>query len=158
MSAENIDGVAADAQPRAGNDALVDGVANRGVGRACAFGAHVALGGEPCHQVCFGGLLGENGAPRNGFLHRLQVFGAGMQEEMNMGIDHAGHQCDVAEIDDFSVRGTLHAGSHRTNAIAFDKNLARLQNCSGVNLKQARCVQDKRDWWRCRPLRERWRS
>ena len=59
VAAEDADGVAADAQAGTGNDARVDGVADGGVGRAGAFGAHVALGGETGHEVGLGGLGGE---------------------------------------------------------------------------------------------------
>jgi hypothetical protein len=51
VPAQNIDGIAADAQPWAGNQPMINGVANRGIGRARALGAHVALGGKSGHQV-----------------------------------------------------------------------------------------------------------
>jgi hypothetical protein len=100
VAAEDVDGVAADAQARTGDESLIDGVADGGVGGACAFGAHVAFGGEAGEQIGLGGLLGEDGAPGNGFLYGLQVFRAGMQEEMDVGVDEAGEQGDVAEVDD----------------------------------------------------------
>ena len=49
VAAQNVDGIAADAQARPGDEALIDGIAYRGVGGARAFGAHVALGGEAGH-------------------------------------------------------------------------------------------------------------
>lgn len=55
VTAENVDGIAADAQARAGNFATIDGVANSGVGRTGAFGTHVALSGKAGHQVGAGG-------------------------------------------------------------------------------------------------------
>ena len=72
VAAENVDGVAADAQARAGNSPLIDGVAHGGVGGAGAFGAHVALGGEAGHQIVARGERGEDGALGDGFLDGLQ--------------------------------------------------------------------------------------
>ena len=83
-----------------GNQALIDRVADGGVGGAGAFGAHVALGGESCKQIVARGNRGENGALRHGFLHRLQIFGAGMQEKMDVRVDEAGKQSGVAEVDE----------------------------------------------------------
>ena len=71
VAAENADGIAADAQARTGDQTLIDRVAYGGVGGACAFGAHVALGGEACKQVVARGERGENRALRNGFLDGL---------------------------------------------------------------------------------------
>ena len=92
VAIEDVDRVAADAKPRAEDDALVDGVANRSIGRACALGAHVSLGCIAGHHVVFGGLLGKNGAPGNRFLDGLQILCAGVQEEVNMRIDQARHE------------------------------------------------------------------
>ncbi len=141
VSAQQVDGVAADAQARPGNKSLVDGVANGGIGGSCAFRAHIALGGEAGHHIVFGSLLGEDRAPGHRLDHGLQVFGAGMQEQMNMGIDHAGHQRGVAQIDDLGACGMFHARSDGANAMVFDKNFAGLQDRTGVDLKQPRSVQ-----------------
>ena len=65
VAAENIDGVAGNAQTRAGNEAVVDRVADGGVGGACAFGAHVAFGGEAAHQVVAGREGGDDDALRH---------------------------------------------------------------------------------------------
>ena len=51
VAAENVDGVAADAQAGTGDPPLVDRITNRGIGRPGAFGSHIALGGESGHQV-----------------------------------------------------------------------------------------------------------
>ena len=88
---------------------LVDGVANRRVGRARAFRAHVALGGEAGHHVVLGRLLGEDHAPRNRLLHGLQIFRAGMQKQMNVRVDQARHQGRIAEVDDLCARRMLDA-------------------------------------------------
>ena len=141
VAAQDVDGVAADAQAGAGDEALIDGVANGGVGRACAFGAHVALGGEAGHQVGFGGLLGEDGAPGNGLLDGLQVFRAGMQEEMDVGVDEAGEQRGVAEVDDLRALRMVDRSADGADALALDQNFAGLKDCAGVDLKQARGVE-----------------
>ena len=99
-----LDGVAADAQARAGNQALIDGVAHGGVGGARALGTHVALGGEAGHQVVARGQRGEDGALRHRFLNGLQIFRAGMQEQVHVRVDQAGQQRGVAEIDDLARR------------------------------------------------------
>ena len=141
VPAQNIDGVAADAQPWPRNQPLVDGVANRSVGRARAFGAHVALGGEAGHQVGLGRLLGQNRAPRNGFLDRLQILRAGMQKQMHVRVDQAGQQRGIAEIDDLRALRMIDRRSHRLDALALDQNLAGLEHVSGIDLKQPRRVQ-----------------
>ncbi len=141
VAAEDVDGVAADAQARPGNQALVDGVAHGGVGGACALGAHVALGGEAGHHVGFGGLLGEDGAPRHGLLNGLQIFSAGMQEEMNVRVDEAGHQRRVAEIDDLGALWMVDGAADCADAVAFDEYFAGLQQVAGVDLEQARGVE-----------------
>ena len=99
VPAQNVDGIGADAQARPRNDPLVDGVAHRRAGRTGALSAHIALGGETSHQVGLGGLLGQNRAPGNGFLDRLQVLRAGMQKQMHVRVDEPGQQGYVAEID-----------------------------------------------------------
>ena len=101
VAAEDVDGVAADAQPRAGNAAFVNGIANGGIGRARAFGAHVALRGEAGHQVVARGQRSRDGALRHRFLHGLQIFRAGMQKQMDVGIDQPGKQRAIAQVDDF---------------------------------------------------------
>ena len=80
MAAQNIHGIAADAQARTGHQPPVDGVAHRGIGRSRAFRAHIALGREPGHQIGFGGQHRQDGPLRHGFLHRLQILRAGMQK------------------------------------------------------------------------------
>ena len=80
VAAENVDGIARDAQPRPDDEACVDGIAYRRIGGARPFGAHVALGGEARHQIVTGGAHREQGALRHGFFDGLQILIAGMQE------------------------------------------------------------------------------
>ena len=142
VSAENVDGVAADAQAWSGNEALVDGVANGTVGRARAFGSHIAFGGEAGEEIGFGGLLGEEGAPGDGFLDGLQIFRAGMEEEMDVGVDEAGEQRCVAEVDDVCALRMIDGSADGADAVALDENLAGAEEDAGVNLKQAGGVED----------------
>ena len=90
VAPQDIHGVSADPQARAGIQAAVDGIAYSRVGRTGALGAHVALGGKAGHQVVARRHERQNGALRNGFFHCLHILGAGMQEEMHVGIDQAG--------------------------------------------------------------------
>ena len=92
VAAENIDGIAADAQARAGNQPVIDGVANSGVGGAGAFGAHVALGGESGHADRRARPAWPDGALRHGFFHGLQIFRAGMEEQVDVRVDQARQQ------------------------------------------------------------------
>ena len=144
VAAQNVDGVAADAQPRAWNQPRVDGVANCRVGRARAFGAHVALGGESGHQVSLGRLLGENRAPRHGFDDGLQILRAGMQEQVHVRVDEAGQKSGIAEIDDLRVRRVVDRNAHGLDALAYDENFAGLEDVAGIDLKQPRRVEDDR--------------
>ncbi len=144
VAAENVDGVAADAQARTGDEAAIDGVAHGGVGCARAFGAHVALGGEAGHQVVTRGQRGDDGALRDGFLHGLQILGAGMQEQMDVRVDQAGEQRGVAEIDDLRAGGMVDGGADGGDAVALDQDLAGRDDCSGFDIEQTRGVQDAR--------------
>ena len=87
VAAENVDGIAADAQARAGDEALIDGVAHGGIGGAGALRPHVALGGEAGHQIVPRGERGQDSALRDRFLDRLQIFRAGMQEQVHVRVD-----------------------------------------------------------------------
>ena len=131
-------------EARTGNDSLVDGIAYSGVGGACAFGSHVALGCISGHDVIFRCLLGKDHAPGNRFLDSLQILCAGMEEEVYVGINQARHQGGWAEIDDLSASRMFDAGSDCANAIAFDKNLGGLQQIACIHLEKACGVQHDR--------------
>ena len=130
---------------------LVDGVAHRGAGRARALGAHVALGGKAGHQVGLGGLLGQNRAPRNRLLHRLQVLRAGMQKQMHVRVDQSGHQRYVAEVDDLRALRMVNRRTDRLDPLAFNQNFAGAENVAGIDLEQPSGVED--DGRGCRLLR-----
>jgi len=152
VAAENVDGAAADAHAWSGNEALVDGVANGAIGRARALGSHIAFGGEAGEEVGFGCLFGEDSAPGDGFLDRLQIFSAGMKEEMDVGVDEAGEQRCVAEVDEACVLRVIDGGADGADAVALDENFAGAEEDAGVNLKQAGGVEN--DGRGCRLLGE----
>src|SRR5665213_2723608 len=62
VSAGNVNRVAGNTHPGAEDFAAIDGVANGDVGAACAFGAHVALGGEAGQNIGLGGCRGREDA------------------------------------------------------------------------------------------------
>jgi hypothetical protein len=72
----------------------------------------------------------------------LQVFRAGMQEEMDVRVDEAGKQGAVAEVDDFRALRMKDRRADGADAVALDQNFARLKQGSGFHLEQARGVQD----------------
>jgi hypothetical protein len=92
MAAEDADRIAAHAHARPRDQTRIDRLAHRRIRRSGAFGAHVALGGVAGHQIVLGRLLGQNRPPRHRFLDRLQIFRAGMQEQVHMGVDQTGHE------------------------------------------------------------------
>ncbi len=92
VAAVDVDGIAADAHAGAGNEAGVDGIADGDVGAACAFGTHVAFGGETGHHVGSGGGGGEEGALGDGLFDGLEGLVAGVEEEVDVGVDEAGHE------------------------------------------------------------------
>ncbi len=133
-----------DAHARARNNPFVDRVAHRCAGRARAFGAHVALGGESSHQVGFRRLLGQNRAPGNGLFHRLQVLRAGMQKQVHVRIDQPRQQRGVAKVDDLCAPWVIDCRANSFDPLALDENLAGTQHISRIHLQQSRRVQNNR--------------
>ena len=148
MAAENVDGVAADAQTGAGNLAAVDGVAHGGVGRACAFGAHVTFCGEAGHQIITSGERGHDGALRDGFLDGLQVLGAGMEEEMHVSVDETGEQRGITEVEDLRALRMLDGGSDFDDALTLHEDFAGRENFAGVDFEETRGVEHDGLRWR----------
>jgi hypothetical protein len=101
VAAEDVDGVAADAQAGPGEEALVDGVADGGVSGTGTFGSHVAFGGEAGHEIFARCQDRRQGALRYRLLHGLHVFGAGVQEQVDVGVNQAGQEGAITEVDDF---------------------------------------------------------
>jgi hypothetical protein len=57
-------------------------------------------------------------------------------------VDQAGEQGGVAQVDDFGALGMINRLPNGANAISLDQNFAGLEQGSGVNLEQARGVED----------------
>ena len=113
-----------------GNAAFVDGIADRRVGRTRALGPHIALGGESRHQVVARRQRRRDRALRDGLLHGLQIFRAGMEKKMDMGVDQSGQECAIAQVDDFGAGGMLDRCAHLDDALALDENFAWLDRCA----------------------------
>ena len=142
VAAKNVDGIATDAQARAGNLAFIDGVADGCVGGASAFGTHVSLRSESGHEVVACSEGGHDGAPGDGFLDSLKVFRTGVKEEVDMRIDKAGKKSGVAQVNDFGAGG---AGDFRADfgyGVSRDQDFAWGCDVAGFHVEQARCVED----------------
>ena len=79
-----------------------DGIAQGGVGGACAFGSHIAFGGETSHQIIAGGEHYPYGAapapiPRRSEDPRRR------DREVDMRIDQARATGAVAQVDDLGA-------------------------------------------------------
>ncbi len=141
MAAQDIDRIAADAEARAGNQALVDGVADGRISGAGAFRSHIALGGEARHQVVTSGQRGDDSSLRHRFFDGLQVLFAGMQKQMHVDVDQAGHQRLVAQIDRFRAGRMRHRRAGFRDAFTFDQYFAGGEKFSTFDIEQARGVQ-----------------
>jgi hypothetical protein len=62
---------------------------------------------------------------------------------MHVGVNQAGEQRGVAQVDDFGSLRMVDGATYGADALALDQNLAGLKQGSGINLEQPRCV--KRD-------------
>ena len=144
MPAEDVDRIAGDAQARTRNQSLIDRVPHRGVRGPGTLRAHVPFGGEAGHQVISRRHDGYDRPMRYGLLHRLKIFGAGMQKQVHVRVNQSGQQRGVAQVDDLSVRRMRDGRSHRGNAFTLNQNLARGNHAPGIDLKQARRVQNHR--------------
>src|SRR5665213_255013 len=142
VPASDVDRVARNPHPGAGDFAAVDGVANGDVGAARAFGAHVALGGETGENVGFGGCRGGEDALRDGLLHGLEVFGAGVQKQVDVGVDETGHEGGVAEVDDLRAGWVRDVRADFADAVAFDEDFSGSNNLAGGDVEGARGVED----------------
>jgi len=146
VAAENVDGIAGDAEAWAGDQAGVDGVANSGIGGAGAFGTHVAFGGEPGEEVFAGGLCGKDSALGDGLFDGLEVFGTRMEEEVDVGVDEAGEERGVAEIDDLGGGGMRNRGANFNDAFALDENFAGSDDFAGFDVEEAGGVENDGLW------------
>ena len=96
---------------------------------------------KPAIRSCLAAKLARMVRCGFGFLHRLQVFGAGMQEQMHMRVDQARHQGGVAQIDHFRARRMTDRAAHRRDAVALDQDLAGRHDAAAFRVEQARGMQ-----------------
>src|SRR5579862_1884248 len=108
VPAEDIYRIAANTETRTGDVTAVDGIAYGCIGGTRTFCAHIALGGESCHQIVPRGEGRHDSALRNGLLHCLKILGARMEKKMDMGVDETRHKSAIAKIKHLSPRGMLH--------------------------------------------------
>ncbi len=142
VAAENVHGVATDAEARARDCAVIDSVANGGVGGASAFSAHVALGGEAGHEIVARSERGDNGALGDGLFNGLQIFGTGVKEKMNVNVNEAGEKRGVAEVEKFGALRMLYGGADFDDALVLDENFAGSEELAGFDVEEARRVKD----------------
>jgi hypothetical protein len=72
----------------------------------------------------------------------LAALVAGVQEEMHMRVDEAGHQCRIAEIDDRGSSGSCDVRARFANAIAHNEHFAGRENLAISNVENMRRVQN----------------
>ena len=136
VAAQQVDGIAADAQTRAGDQAPVDGVAHGGIGRTGAFGAHIALGSEAGHQVILRGQDGDDGSLWHGFLHGLQIFRAGVQEQVNVRVNESRQQRAGAQVDGFGAGWMSNGSPGFHDAAVAHQHLSGRDDAAGFDVDQ----------------------
>ena len=76
--------------------------------------------------------------------HGLQIFSSGMEEEMDVGIDQAGHQGGVAQIDGLGSSGMVDGGAGGDDLLPFDQHLSGGKHAAGFDVEQARGMENDR--------------
>src|SRR5215475_13627286 len=137
VTAENIDGITADAEAKTGDEAGVDGIANGGVRGTRAFSAHVAFGGKASEKIIARGHRRNDGALRNGLFDRLEILGSRMKEEVDVGVNEAGEKRDIAEIESLRGGRMFDRGANFDDAVAADQDFAGRKNFAGFDLEEA---------------------
>ena len=74
---------------------------------------------------------------RHGFLDGLQIFGAGVEEKVDVSVDEAGEKRGVAEVDDFGVGRAGNFGADFFDEVAFDENFAGSGDVAGFDVEEA---------------------
>ena len=125
VAAGGRDAAGSNFQARAGNQALIDGVAYVDVAVHRAFGFDVAHGGEAGFEIFFHVERGEDGAVLPGLLEEdvvvVRVVGIG-EHDVRVAIDQAGEDGGLGEVDDVRAGGDLDlvGGSDARDFIAVD--------------------------------------
>ena len=135
VSAARDDRLGRNQQARTGDDALVDRLLETDVGEARAFGAEVALGGEAGIERALGLDDGAGGAQRERLVQHLivpQGLIVGMQEQVRMALDHAGHEGRARKVDRSSAgrRGEVRTGGG--DVVAVDEDRPAFVGCGSM--------------------------
>ena len=142
VAAVDVDGVAGHAHARTGDEAGINCVADGDVGAPGPLGTHVALGGEAGDEVGFGGGGGEEGALGYGLEDGLEGFVAGVEEEVDVGVDETGHQGGGAEVDDLGACGVGDVLADLGDAVAGDEDFAGRDDFAGGDVEDASRLQN----------------
>ena len=115
-----------DEHARAGNVAMIDGVAESDID--VVRRAYIAYGSETGQQGDARINTGAESALGNSFLEVFEcgaiiIVGIG-EAQMGMGVDEAGQQSGVAQIDDLSTGGDRSAGANGNDAAGGNHNQA----------------------------------
>ena len=77
-----------------------------------------------------------------------------MKEKVDVGVDEAGEQSSVTEIDEFRGMRVIHFCADFYDEAALDQDFAGGGGAAGFDVEQARGVEDDGAWsWRGRGLR-----
>jgi hypothetical protein len=79
---------------------------------------------------------------RDGFLNSLQIFGAGMEEQVDVHVNQAGHQRGVAEINYLRSRWMRDGCADFGDAFALDEDFTGRDDATGFDIEKARGVKD----------------
>ena len=126
VPAEDVNGVAADAQPRSGNESLIDGVAHRCVAEPAPSVPISRSAVKPAIRSALAACSARIVRHGTGLLDRLQVFGARMQKQMYVRVDQAGQQRCVAEVDHLRSLRVVDRSAYGFDPFAFNEDLAGL--------------------------------
>ena len=126
---------------RAGNQALVDGVANIYVAIHGAFGFDVAQGGEAGFEGAFCAERGEDSAVLPGLLEEdVVVFGdvSCVDHDVGVAIDEAGEDGGLAEVDDVGASGDLDlvGGRDSGDFFALDDDDLIAEHLAGADVEE----------------------
>ncbi len=75
-------------------------------------------------------------------LRLFEVFGTGVQEEMHVRVDEAGHQGCVAEVDDLCSGWMRDAGAYGCDAFALDADFGGRNDLSCGDVEHSRGVEN----------------
>jgi hypothetical protein len=85
----------------------------------------------------------------DGFFYSLEVFFAWVQEEMDVGIDQAGQEGAIAQVDGLCAGGMGYGGAGFNDAVALDEDFGGSDDSAGFDIQQACGVEDYGGLWLC---------